>query len=57
MAVRGRMSWGLSAHGGACDFLWLHIFSRERPKRMSIWLVSLGKGLICTNLKGEAQLA
>ena len=29
-------------------------FSRERPSSTSVWLVSLGEGLICIDLKEEA---
>ena len=32
-------------------------FSPERPRSTSVWLVSSSKGLICTDLKEEAQIA
>lgn len=28
-------------------------FSRERPRSTSVWLVSLGEGLSCIDLKGK----
>ena len=32
-------------------------FSRERLSSTFMWLVSLGKGFICTDLKEEARIA
>jgi len=32
-------------------------FGRERPRSMSMWLVLSVETSICTNLKGEAQIA
>ena len=31
-------------------------FGRKRPWSTSVWLVSLGKALICTNMKGRGLL-
>ena len=50
---RSRSEEFMATHGVSAGILG---FGRKRPWSTSVWLVSLGKASICTNMKGRGLL-